>query len=129
MTVEVMEGSRLEVESGMTETADAQHALESTIQLVQGIEHMISMIATAATEQTAASQEISESAGNISRLAEENSIAADETSATCRNLTELANDLDGLILQFHIGDSGSTVSKMFNSNHAATHPLRSALHA
>jgi len=38
------------------------------------MEHMISLIATAATEQTAASQEISESAGQISRLAEENAI-------------------------------------------------------
>jgi len=106
LTVEVMEGSRLEVESGMTETADAQRALQSTIEQVQGMEHMISLIATAATEQTAASREISESAGNISKLAEENSVAAVETSEACKNLSELANDLDGLIRQFHIDDNG-----------------------
>jgi methyl-accepting chemotaxis protein len=105
-TVEVMEGSRLQVESGMTETAHATHALESTIELVQGMEHMISLIATAATEQTAASQEISESAGGISKLAEENSASAEETALACKNLTELANDLDGMIRQFRIdGDS------------------------
>ncbi len=109
LTVEVMEGSRVEVESGMTETANAQHSLESIIEMVQGMEHMISLIATAATEQTAASREISESAGSISKLAEENSVAADETSTACKNLTELANDLDGMIRQFNIdGDSTST---------------------
>jgi methyl-accepting chemotaxis protein len=101
-----MEGSRVQVESGMTETANAQRALESTIELVQGMEHMISMIATAATEQTAASKEISESAMHISKLAEENSVGADETSTACQNLTELANDLDGMIRQFRIdGDN------------------------
>ncbi|WP_420237894.1 methyl-accepting chemotaxis protein [Telmatobacter bradus] len=127
-TVEVMEGSRLEVESGMTETANAQHALENTIHLVQGMEHMISLIATAATEQTAASQEISESAGSISKLAEENSIASDETASACKNLTELANDLDGLIRQFNIGGSGSTSSRLFKSGHSATRSLRAAAH-
>jgi methyl-accepting chemotaxis protein len=106
-TVEVMEGSRLQVESGMSETASAQQALESTIEQVRGMEHMISMIATAATEQTAASGEISQSAGNISRLAGENSVAADETALACKNLTELANDLDGLIRQFNIDDGSS----------------------
>lgn len=110
LTVEVMEGSRAEVQVGMTETADAQRALASTIELVQGMEHMISLIATAATEQTAASQEISESAGQISRLAEENAIGADETASACHNLTELANNLDGMIRQFNMGSGqGNTV--------------------
>jgi methyl-accepting chemotaxis protein len=128
-TVEVMEGSRLEVESGMTETADAQHALENTIQLVQGMEHMISLIATAATEQTAASQEISESAGSISKLAEENSIASDETASACKNLTELANDLDGLIRQFRIDGGGGSSSRLFKSGHSVPRSLRATAHA
>jgi methyl-accepting chemotaxis protein len=114
-TVEVMEGSRLQVESGMSETASAQKALESTIELVQGMEHMISMIATAATEQTSASMEISESAGQISQLAGENSIAADETASACKNLSELANDLDGLIRQFHIDGDSARDGKMVSS--------------
>ena len=117
-TVEVMEGSRLQVESGMSETASAQKALESTIDLVQGMEHMISMIATAATEQTSASREISESAGRISQLAEENSVAADEAALACKNLTELANDLDGMIRQFHIDGDSSRGGKMTPSRNS-----------
>jgi methyl-accepting chemotaxis protein len=127
-TVDVMEGSRLEVQAGMTETADAQRALESTIQLVQGMEHMISLIATAATEQTAASQEISESAGQISRLADENAIGSDETSAACHNLTELANQLDGMIRQFNI-DGSDRGSKRMTPSRAATSAFRKPAHA
>jgi methyl-accepting chemotaxis protein len=129
-TVEVMEGSRLQVESGMAETASAQKALESTIELVQGMEHMISMIATAATEQTAASREISESAGQISQLAGENSVAADEASLACKNLTELANDLDGMIRQFQIdGDSSQGGRMMPNRSFGKTFNAVSSAHA
>ena len=128
-TVEVMEGSRLEVESGMTETADAQQALENTISLVQSMEHMISLIATAATEQTAASQEISESAGSISKLAEENSIAAEETSEACKNLTELANELDGMIRQFRIGDGGTGSATHFKARRPVAGSLHRVAHA
>ncbi|MDR3725164.1 MAG: methyl-accepting chemotaxis protein [Terracidiphilus sp.] len=111
-TVTVMEGSRLEVQAGMSETADARTALDSTIEMVQGMEHMISLIATAATEQTAASREISESAGNISHLADENSVAAEEVALACKNLTELSNDLDGMIRQFNIdGDSSASSNR------------------
>jgi methyl-accepting chemotaxis protein len=129
-TVEVMEGSRLQVEAGMNETAGAQKALESTIDLVQGMEHMISMIATAATEQTSASREISESAGQISQLAGENSLAADETAMACKSLTELANDLDGMIRQFRIDDESSQGGRMVpgRSTGKAFHSV-SAAHA
>ena len=127
MTVEVMEGSRVEVESGMTETADAQRALQTTIEMVQGMEHMISLIATAATEQTAASREISESAGSISKLAEENSVAAVETAEACKNLSELANDLDGLIRQFQIDGNGS--SNRMVPRRTAGHASRAVAHA
>jgi methyl-accepting chemotaxis protein len=129
MTVEVMEGSRMEVESGMTETADAQRALQSTIEQVQGMEHMISLIATAATEQTAASREISESAGNISKLAEENTVAAIETAEACKNLSELANDLDGLIRQFNIDGNGASHSNRLVPHRSSGHATRTVAHA
>jgi len=114
-TVEVMEGSREEVESGMSETANAQNALQATIDLVQGMEHMIGLIATAATEQTSASHEISESATHISQLAEENAVAADEADMACQNLSQLANELDGMIRQFRIGDDKISTHRMQSS--------------
>jgi methyl-accepting chemotaxis protein len=103
-TMGVMDSSRIAVESGMTETVTARTSIESIVQTARDVEQMISLIATAATEQTAASGEISESASQISTLATESAHAAEDTAAACKNLSELANDLDGIIRQFDLGD-------------------------
>ena len=71
-TLQVMEESRSAVESGMAETANARKSLEATIEASKQVEQQINLIATAATEQTSASGEISETAGQISQLAGEN---------------------------------------------------------
>jgi methyl-accepting chemotaxis protein len=103
-TLGLMDESHQAVESGIGETARARASLEAIIGSAQEVEHMIHLIATAATEQTAASGEISESASHISQLATENSHAAEETADGCKQLSELANDLDGLIRQFDLGN-------------------------
>ena len=72
------------------------------------MEHQINLIATAATEQTAASGEISESAGQISQLSTENAQGAEEAVEALKNLASLASDLDGMIRQFRLdGDQQS----------------------
>jgi methyl-accepting chemotaxis protein len=103
-TLDVMSHSREAVESGMKETADASSSLEMIIESANEVEGQISMIATAATEQTAASREIAESASYLSNLATEGTQAAEDAAAASRNLSELANDMDGVIRQFHIGE-------------------------
>jgi methyl-accepting chemotaxis protein len=103
-TLEVMKQSGKAVDNGREETARAQASLEGIIGASRNVEQMIQMIATAATEQTAASGEISESAGNISKLAGENSRAAAEAADASNNLSRLANDLDGMIRGFRMCD-------------------------
>jgi methyl-accepting chemotaxis protein len=103
-TLEVMQDSRSAVESGMGETARARKSLEEIIESSKQVEHQIQLIATAATEQTAASGEISESAGQISQLAVENTQGAEEAAEGMKNLASLANDLQGMIQQFHLED-------------------------
>jgi methyl-accepting chemotaxis protein len=103
-TSAVMSHSRGTVETGLQETTHARTSLEATIESSKQVESQIHLIATAATEQTAASGEISESASYIAQLATENSQAAEETAEACKNLSELANDLDGVIRQFRIDD-------------------------
>jgi len=110
-TLEVMDASRVAVESGLTETVTARTSIESIVQTAREVEQMISLIATAATEQTAASGEISESASHISQLATENAQAADDTASACKNLSELASDLDGVIRQFDLGNEQSTAKR------------------
>ena len=103
-TLDVMQQSRAAVEHGLDETSRAHDSLDAIIESSRSVEQMIHLIATAATEQTAASAEISSSATGISSLAEENSRAACVTAGACNNLAELANELDGIVRQFRIYD-------------------------
>jgi len=103
-TLDVMHESRSAVESGLGETANARHSLESIIESSKLVEHQINLIATAATQQTAASGEISESAGQISQLSTENTQGAEQAVEALRNLASLAADLDGMIRQFRLDD-------------------------
>jgi methyl-accepting chemotaxis protein len=103
-TLDVMAHSQSAVETGMGETARARASLDAIIASSKEVENQIHLIASAATQQAAASGEISESAAQISSLASENSQVAEETASACKNLSMLANDLDGIIRQFHMED-------------------------
>lgn len=104
-TLQVMQESHTAVETGMSETARARKSLEAIIESSRHVEHQIQLIATAANQQTSASGEISESAGQISQLAIENSQGAEEAVEALKNLASLASDLDGMIRQFHLEDN------------------------
>ncbi len=109
-TLEVMDDSRAAVETGMGETAHARTSLEAIIESSKEVEHQIQLIATAATQQTSAAGEISESASQISQLAVENSQGAEEAVEALKNLASLASDLDGMMRQFHLEESGAGMS-------------------
>jgi methyl-accepting chemotaxis protein len=101
-TLEVMSQSRHAVEDGLGDTGRVRAGLDTVIESSRQVEQQINMIATAATEQTAASGEISESAGKISALAIQSAQVARETAATCRSFTSLAAELTGMIREFRI---------------------------
>ncbi len=104
-TLNVMNDSRSAVETGLQETSNAHQSLEAIIESSRQVEHQINLIATAATQQTSASSEISESAGQISQLSNETASASEEAVAALKNLAELAADLDGMIRQFHLEEN------------------------
>jgi methyl-accepting chemotaxis protein len=111
-TLELMAHSRGKVESGLSETEKALGSLESVIRSSQEVEKQIHLIATAATDQTSASGEIAQGACQIAQLAADNSRAAEESAMACKNLSELANDLDGIIRQFRLEDETQPGSKL-----------------
>jgi methyl-accepting chemotaxis protein len=118
-TLKVMTESRTTVEAGLSETARARSSLEAIIESSQQVENMIHLIATAATEQTAASGEISNSASHISQLAGENAQAAEETAEACKSLSTLAIELDALIVQFRIDDEKQQGGKIHGAQQNA----------
>lgn len=99
-TSEMMKESSTDVQAGINETARAHTSLEATIATTKTVEQMLNLIATATTEQTSASGEISQAASYISDLATSSADAATETAEACRGLSALANQLDGVIRQF-----------------------------
>ncbi len=126
-TLELMAESHRAVDTGIGETSRARQSLEAIIGSSKEVEHMIQMIATAATEQTSAAGEISESATHISQLATENSQASEETAEGCKQLSVLANDLDGIIRQFKLSDDAQPGGKLRNpSRDTAARALRVA---
>ena len=90
----------------MEETSRARQSLEAIIESSKQVEQQINLIATAATEQTSASGEISESAGQISSLSNETAQGAEEAVEALKNLASLASDLDGIIRQFRLKETG-----------------------
>ncbi len=126
-TLQVMQDSRTAVETGMEETAHARKSLEAIIKSSQQVEHQINLIATAATQQNAASGEISESVGQISQLSVENAQGAEEAVEALKNLAKLASDLDGMIRQFRLESDEQAGGKYAGSKLPAGQPaLRTA---
>jgi methyl-accepting chemotaxis protein len=127
-TQEMMQESQEAVENGLQETANARLSLEAIITSSKKVEQEIHLIATAATEQTAASGEISDSAVQISQLATESAQGAEEAVEALKNLSSLANDLDGMIRQFQLEESGlgNRTPRMQTRNVAPRPALRTA---
>ena len=121
-----MQESHTAVETGMSETARARKSLEAIIESSRQVEHQIQLIATAANQQTSASGEISESAGQISQLAIENSQGAEEAVEALKNLAALAGDLDGMIRQFNLETRRQSGNSALGPGKPA---LRYAVHA
>jgi methyl-accepting chemotaxis protein len=118
-TITVMSGSRSAVEAGLSETSNARTSLELIIDSSKQVEHQIQLIATAATEQTAASGEIAESAGQISSLAIDSSRAAEEAASASQNLSQLAHELNGVIGQFRTGNDNQPGGRVKSANKPA----------
>ncbi len=128
-TLEVMQESKAAVHTGIEETTRAHQSLSAIIDSSRRVEQQIQMIATAATEQTSASEEISRSAGEISHLSAENTRGAEQAVEALHGLATLANDLNGMIRQFRL-DSPTQAGASYSSGRRAgsdfaVHPARS----
>jgi methyl-accepting chemotaxis protein len=106
-TLQLMEGGSSEVSEGMKESEQARLTLETIIEHATTSGQQIAMIATASTEQAAASSEISSSVSCISRLATEVASAAKDTKQASQQLSELASDLEQVIDTFRFDKSSA----------------------
>jgi methyl-accepting chemotaxis protein len=90
------------VEHGIERMDEARTAIDAVVQLAQNTEQMVTAIATAAQEQSAASNEVSQTIAAMSGIASESAQASDQTANACKQLAELAGNLDRLVGQFQL---------------------------
>jgi methyl-accepting chemotaxis protein len=102
-----MESGTKQVEEGVTSTAQAGNSLKEIIQMAEQVGEMITHIATAATEQSSASEQVNGNMDQIAKLVKESAVGAQQSAKACQDLSGLALDLQKLVGNFKLGDSGS----------------------
>jgi len=106
-TVAAMEAGSREVESGVESTRRAGDSLQQIIQMSDKVGEMVTQIATAATQQAAATQEIDNNVDQIARIAASTESGAQQTVGALEDLSGLALNLRQLVGQFRLSADGA----------------------
>jgi len=105
--VTAMEVGTKQVEEGVNATARAGDSLKQIIQMAEQVGEMIAHIATAATEQSSASEEINNNLEQIAKLVKESAAGAQQSAKACHDLSGLALDLQSMVGNFKLAGSRS----------------------
>jgi methyl-accepting chemotaxis protein len=98
----MMQGTR-QVEDGVTSTVQAGESLKQIIQMAEQVGEMITQIATAATDQSSATEQANTNMDQIAGLVKESVIGAQQSAAACQDLSNLALDLQRMVRNFKLG--------------------------
>jgi methyl-accepting chemotaxis protein len=116
------------VEEGVATTNKAGEALREIIQMSEQVGDMIAQIATAATEQSSATDEINRSMEQISSLVKESASGAQQSAQACQDLSGMAFELQKIVSNFKVGD-GATVQPHGESKPPAVQTPRKVMAA
>ena len=100
-----MEQGTKEVEDGVKSTAQAGDSLKEIILVADQVGEMITHIATAATEQSSASEEINQNLEQIAALVGDSAAGAQRAAKSCQDLSSLALDLQNMVGNFKLRSS------------------------
>jgi len=98
--VVTMEEGVQEVARGTEDAAQSGQALEEILLQIGSVSLQVSQIATAAEEQTATTNLISQNIGEINEAVHDTARGANETAAAAERLAELSEDLRGIVSRF-----------------------------
>jgi methyl-accepting chemotaxis protein len=105
VAVSAMEEGTKQVEEGVQTTAQAGDSLKGIIHTSEEVGEMIMHIATAATEQSSATEEINNNMEQIAKLVKESADGAQQSAKACQDLSGLALDLQKMVSNFRLGNS------------------------
>lgn len=100
--VNLVEAGNNEVDHGIQRMDQARSTMEQIVELAQKTENMVTLIATAATEQSSASSEVSHRIAEMTGIAAQTATSSDQTAQSCRELVELAGGLNELVARFKL---------------------------
>ena len=100
--VSAMEEGNKQVEVGVKSTAQAGDSLKEIIHMAEQVGDMITHIATAATEQSSATEEVNNNVEAIAKLVKESASGAQQSAKACQDLSGLALDLQKMVGNFKL---------------------------
>jgi methyl-accepting chemotaxis protein len=104
--VAAMHDGTHQVQEGLQTTARAGDSLKQIITMSEQLGEMITHIATAATEQSSATEQVNQNVEQINRLISESAQGAQQSAKACSDLSGLALDLQKMVSTFHL-EAGS----------------------
>jgi len=102
--VSAMTAGTDKVDAGVESAREAGAALEKIIHSADGVQDMVTNIATAATEQASATEQVNSNMEQIAKMVHQSSIGAQESARACQDLSNLALDLQQLVGRFKLAD-------------------------
>ena len=116
VAVSAMEQGTKQVEEGVMSTAQAGDALKEIIMMADQVGEMITHIATAATEQSSASEQVNNNMDEIAKLVKESALGAQQSAKACQDLSGLALDLQKMVNNFKLEGGGNGSHKARNKS-------------
>ena len=101
----MQQGTR-QVEDGVQSTNKAGESLTQIIHMSENVGEVISQIASMATAQSTASNEVNRSMDEIAQLVKDSAVDAKQSAKACQDLTGLALDLQSMVSKFKLREDG-----------------------
>jgi methyl-accepting chemotaxis protein len=101
-TTEAVAGSRTSVELGKARTQDAQRMLGDILNRASRANGIVANTAQEARQQSSVSEQISDCAENVARLAAASHEASEQTNRSGKRIGELSAQLDRIVHQFRM---------------------------
>ena len=101
--VDKMQSGTRQVEKGVEVTAKAGTSLKQIIGQAEHVGEMVTQIATAANEQSSATEHVNNNMEQINKLVAESAEGARQSSQACEQLSSLAFELQNLVSRFQLG--------------------------
>jgi ABC-type transporter Mla subunit MlaD len=96
-----------QLEKGVEVTGRAGESLKQIIGQADHVGEMVTHIATAATEQSSATEQVNSNMEQINRLVAESAEGAQQSAKACEQLSSLAFELQNLVSRFKLGEQTS----------------------